>query len=73
MELYFICFEANRALLDEVDDISDPVKKAIKKFGHHPSIIDIKRNVSISAKFSFIAWKRRKQKKKKNHRQMCSK
>ena len=49
-----LAIEANRALLDEVDDISDPVRKAIKKFGHHPSIIDIKRNVSISAKFSFV-------------------
>ena len=28
-------------------------KKAIKKFGHHPSIIDIKKNVSVGTKFSF--------------------
>ena len=48
-----LAIEENRALLDEVDDIYDPVKKAIKKFGHHPSIIDIKRNVVIASKFSF--------------------
>ena len=49
-----LAIEENRALLDETDDISDPVKKAIKKFGHHPSIIDIKKNVTIVSKFSFI-------------------
>ena len=49
-----LAIEENRALLDEVDDVSDPVKTAINKFGHHPSIIDIKKNVSIASKFSFI-------------------
>ena len=48
-----LAIEENRALLDQVDDISDPVKRAIKKFGHHPSIIDIKKNVDIVSKFSF--------------------
>ena len=36
-----------------MDDLSDPVKIAVKKFGNHPSIIDIKRNISISSTFSF--------------------
>ena len=35
------------ALLDEFDWDSDPVQRAIDKFGHHPSIIDIKKNVSV--------------------------
>ena len=47
-----LAIEENRALLDDAD-VSDPVKRAIMKFGHHPSIIDIKRNVSTSIKFSF--------------------
>ena len=45
--------EGNLALLDDVDEIIDPVKRAIKKFGHHPSIIDIRKNVSVTTKFSF--------------------
>ena len=45
--------EENRALLDDADDLSDPVKRAIKKFDHHPSIIGIRRNVSVTTKFSF--------------------
>ena len=49
-----LAIEENRALLDDVDEIMDPVKRAVKKFGHHPSILDIKRNVSISTKFSFV-------------------
>ena len=48
-----LAIEENRALLDETHDISDPVQKAIKKFGSHPSIIDIKRNVTLTSKFSF--------------------
>ena len=39
--------------MDNVFDISDPVKRAVKKFGNHPSIIDIKKNVSLTSKFSF--------------------
>ena len=49
-----LSIEENRALLDEFDYDSDPVKRAINKFGHHPSIIDIKKNVSVVSKFSFI-------------------
>ena len=49
-----LAIEENRALLDEVDDLSDPVKAAVKKFGNHPSIIDIKKNVSITSKFCFL-------------------
>ena len=48
-----LAIEENRALLDEADDLANPVKRAIKKFSHHPSIIDIKKNVSIGTKFSF--------------------
>ena len=48
-----LVIEENRALLDDAKDISDPVKRAIMKFGHHPSIIDIRKNVSGTTKFSF--------------------
>ena len=41
-----LAIEENRALLDELGDESDPVKVAIKKFRHHPSIIDIKKKKS---------------------------
>ena len=48
-----LAIEENNALLDDAHDVSDPVKKSIKKFRNHPSIIDIKKNVSIASKFSF--------------------
>ena len=48
-----LAIEENRALLDEVDNISDPVKRAVKKFGNHPSIIDIRKNVSLTSRFCF--------------------
>ena len=48
-----LAIEENQALLDDAYDISDPVKRAVKKFGNHPSIIDIKKNVSVTSKFSF--------------------
>ena len=44
-----LAIEGNRALLDDTDEVLDPVKQA----GHHPSILDIKRNVSVTTKFSF--------------------
>ena len=47
-----LAIEENKALLDDAYD-SDPVKKSIKKFKNHPSIIDIKKNVSVISKFSF--------------------
>ena len=43
----------NKDLLTDHTDINDPVEKAIKKFENHPSILDIKRNVSITSAFSF--------------------
>jgi exonuclease III len=43
----------NRALIDDVNDETDPVRKAVKKFQHHPSIIDIKKHVQVLEKFSF--------------------
>ena len=48
-----LAIEENRALLDDAFDISDPVKRAVKKFGNHPSIIDIKKNVTLTSKFAF--------------------
>ena len=48
-----LAIEENRALLDDAFDISNPVRRAVKKFGNHPSIIDIKKNVSLTSKFSF--------------------
>ena len=49
-----LSIEVNRALLDDTSDVQDPVKRAVKKFCHHPSIIDIKKNVPITSKFAFI-------------------
>ena len=43
----------NKALLTDNSDIDDPVKKAVKKFENHPSILDIKKNVTISSMFTF--------------------
>ena len=40
-------------LIDDTGDESNPVNIAIKKFKHHPSIIDIKKNVEVVDKFSF--------------------
>ena len=48
-----LSIQENMALLDDIGNMSDPVKIAIKKFGNHPSIIDIKKNVSINSTFSF--------------------
>ena len=47
-----LAIEENRALLDETVE-TDPVKKAVKKFGSHPSIMDIKKNIAITTKFEF--------------------
>ena len=43
----------NKALLNEVSGINDPVERAIKKFDCHPSVIDIRRNTNIQSMFSF--------------------
>ena len=48
-----LSIEENRALLDDASDEIDPIRKAVKKFRNHPSIIDIKRHVQITEKFSF--------------------
>ena len=53
-EVSSLAIEEHLALLDDADEVLDPVKRAVKKVGHHTSIIDIKRNVSITTKFSFI-------------------
>ena len=44
----------NQALLTNCSNISDPVKKAVKKFENHPSILDIKKNVSLNSSFAFF-------------------
>ena len=43
----------NKDLLTDNSDIEDPVERAVKKFENHPSILDIKRNVSVSSFFTF--------------------
>jgi hypothetical protein len=48
-----LSIEENRALLDDASDESDPVRKAVKKFQNHPSIIGIKKHVQVTEKFSF--------------------
>jgi hypothetical protein len=43
----------NKILLTSTEDLTDPVKIALKKFECHPSIIDIKEKVAIENTFSF--------------------
>ena len=43
----------NKALENSTEYISDPVFIALKKFQDHPSILEIKNNVSIESEFSF--------------------
>ena len=45
--------EDNKSLLNNVDDLEDPVQKAIHKFKDHPSIREIKKNVSVENIFCF--------------------
>ena len=48
-----LAIEENRALLNEIDE-TNPVRRAIYKFGHHHSIIAIKKTVTIASQFSFV-------------------
>ena len=43
----------NKALLDDVCEDADPVRRAVKKFQYHPSIIEIKKHVQVVEKFKF--------------------
>ena len=43
----------NRALLNDTENLTDPVEIALKKFECHPSIISIKENIFVENKFSF--------------------
>ena len=43
----------NFCLQNDTGNLVDPVDIALKKFQNHPSVNDIKRNVSIDSKFSF--------------------
>ena len=43
----------NNALLNRSNHLNIPVDIALKKFENHPSIIDIKENVTPEANFSF--------------------
>ena len=43
----------NKYLLDNVDDMSDPIQIAITKFQNHPSILLIKENVQTAETFHF--------------------
>ena len=43
----------NKFLLNDTENISDPVEIALKKYENHPSVTDIKENVSVDAKFTF--------------------
>ena len=45
--------EDNKSLLNNVDDVDDPVQKAVHKFKDHPSIREIKKNVSVENIFNF--------------------
>ena len=38
----------NKALLNDASNINDPVARAVKKFENHPSIFDIKKNVTLT-------------------------
>ena len=50
-----LSIEENRALLDDVGDETDPIRIAVKKYCHHPSILDIKKHVQVAEKFEFLA------------------
>ena len=50
-----LSIEENKALLDDIGDESDPIRKAVTKFAHHPSIISIKKRVQVAEKFEFWA------------------
>ena len=43
--------EGNRFLLENTGDLSNPIEIAIKKFENHPSILNIKDNISLSSSF----------------------
>ena len=43
----------NNDVLTDVEGLTDPVDIALKKFECHPSILDIKENISIETTFSF--------------------
>ena len=45
--------QKNSALENDTEKISNPVYKALKRFEDHPSILEIKKNVSIASEFSF--------------------
>ena len=46
--------QKNVALENNTDGISNPVNKALKRFKDHPSILEIKKNVSIESEFCFL-------------------
>ena len=48
-----LSIEENKILVDDASDEQNPVRKAVKKFQNHPSIIDIKKHVLTVEKFSF--------------------
>ena len=43
----------NKALLNPIDNLTDPVDIALKQSESHPRILDIKEHVSVETKFSF--------------------
>jgi exonuclease III/predicted transport protein len=45
--------DGNKALENDTSGITDPVLKAVKRFEDHPSILEIKKNVTIDTEFSF--------------------
>ena len=45
--------DGNRLLLENTGDLSNPIEIAIKKFENHPSILNIKDNISLSSSFTF--------------------
>ena len=42
----------NKILLNDTEDLKDPVKIALKKFESHPSFIDINDKVTVESKVS---------------------
>ena len=45
--------QGNKALENNTDGITDPVLKAVKRFEDHPSVLEIKKNVTLNTEFSF--------------------
>ena len=52
-QLQNLDIDVNDILITDTQNINDPILKAIKKYGKHPSITKINENIRVDNKFSF--------------------